>query len=105
MKTQTLSERLRAIHVSVWLFGIVQLIADIAVIFMLTPSPAAYADSASDFLDALRAHGKPVVGATLGGGYQLCSMIRGGADPAQLGGAWAFYAPEAQQYLCPDTLH
>lgn len=65
----------------------------------------AHGDPASDFLSALQAHGKPVVGATLGGGYQLCSMIRGGADPAQLSGAWAFYAPEAQQYLCPDTLH
>lgn len=70
----------------------------------LLVAPQAHADAASDFLDALRAHGKPVVGATLGGGYQLCGMIRGGADPQQLGGAWAFYAPEAQQYLCPDTL-
>ena len=52
-----------------------------AVVVFSVSSPAAQADAASDFLDALRDHGKPVVGATLSGGYQLCSMIRGG-DPA-----------------------
>jgi len=31
-------------------------------------------------------------------------MLRAGATPESLGGVWAFYAPEAQQYLCPDTL-